>query len=85
MPKFKPTIQKPSKKRKECYLKGVEGIAYKKSKYEVLQNATALILLTEWKEFRSPDFQEIKTQLEQPVIFDGRNQYNAFRFGRKRL
>jgi len=63
---------------KEYYLKGVEGIAYKKSKYEVLQNATALILLTEWKEFRSPDFQEIKTQLEQPVIFDGRNQYNAF-------
>lgn len=63
---------------KECYLKGVEGIEYKNSKYEVLQNASALILLTEWKEFRSPDFEEIKSQLQQPVIFDGRNQYNAF-------
>ena len=61
-----------------CYLKDVENVEYVGSKYEVLQNATALILLTEWKEFRSPDFQEIKTQLEQPVIFDGRNQYNAF-------
>jgi UDPglucose 6-dehydrogenase len=44
----------------------------------VLKNANALILLTEWKEFRSPDFEEIKTQLKQPIIFDGRNQYNAF-------
>ena len=31
-----------------------------------------------WKEFRSPDFEEIKTQLKTPVIFDGRNQYNGF-------
>ena len=36
------------------------------------------MLLTEWKEFRSPDFDEIKNQLKSPVIFDGRNQYNAF-------
>ena len=35
-------------------------------------------MLTEWKEFRSPDFDEIKSQLVSPVIFDGRNQYNAF-------
>ena len=35
-----------------------------------------MILLTEWKEFRSPDFDELKKQLKQPVIFDGRNQYN---------
>jgi len=44
----------------------------------ILKNADALILLTECKEFRSPDFEEIKTQLVAPVIFDGRNQYNAF-------
>ncbi len=63
---------------KECYLNEVENIEYCTSKYDVLKNATALILLTEWKEFRSPDFEEIKSQLKAPVIFDGRNQYNAF-------
>ena len=63
---------------KEHYLKGVENVTYLESKYDVLKNANALILLTEWKEFRSPDFDEIKSQLVAPVIFDGRNQYNAF-------
>ncbi|TXD48931.1 UDP-glucose dehydrogenase family protein [Polaribacter sp. IC073] len=68
---------------KEFYLKGIENITYGTSKYEVLQNADALILLTEWKEFRSPDFIEIKQQLKHPVIFDGRNQYNAFNLAAK--
>ena len=43
-----------------------------------LRSNSALVLLTEWKEFRSPDFEEIKAQLKTPVIFDGRNQFNAF-------
>lgn len=60
------------------YLKGVDGISYFESKYEVLKEADALIMLTEWKEFRSPDFSEIKQQLNTPIIFDGRNQYNVF-------
>ena len=68
---------------KECYLKGVENITYLESKYAVLKKADALILLTEWKEFRSPDFEEIITQLVAPVIFDGRNQYNAFHLEEK--
>jgi UDPglucose 6-dehydrogenase len=63
---------------KEYYLNGVQNIEYVDSKYEVLKNADALVLLTEWKEFRSPDFEELKNQLKNPVIFDGRNQYNAF-------
>ena len=63
---------------KEYYLKGIENIEYYNSKYEVLKDTDALILLTEWKEFRSPDFEEIKSQLVSPIIFDGRNQYNAF-------
>ena len=63
---------------KEYYLKDVQNITYCASKYEVLQDADALILLTEWKEFRSPDFDEIKSQLKSPIIFDGRNQYNTF-------
>ena len=60
------------------YLKDVENIAYKNAKYEVLAEADALILLTEWKEFRSPDFSEIEKQLKTPVVFDGRNQYNSY-------
>ena len=62
----------------EFYLKGLDTVIYSDSKYEALKNAAALILLTEWKEFRSPDFDEIKNLLVQPVVFDGRNQYNAF-------
>ena len=58
---------------KEHYLKGVENIVYVDSKYDVLLNSDALVLLTEWKEFRSPDFGEIKSSLKESVIFDGRN------------
>jgi len=65
------------------YLKNTENVNYVSSKYQVLENADALILLTEWKEFRSPDFSEIKTQLKSPVIFDGRNQYIAFNLKEK--
>ena len=63
---------------KEHYLKGVQNITYVTSKYDVLKDSDALVLLTEWKEFRSPDFEEMRTQLKTPVIFDGRNQYNTF-------
>ena len=66
-----------------CYLKEVSEIKYCESKYAVLQGASALILLTEWKEFRSPDFNELKKQLLSPVIFDGRNQYNALNLKEK--
>jgi len=68
---------------KEHYLKGVQNISYLNSKYEVLKDSDALVLLTEWKEFRSPDFEEIKQQLKNPVIFDGRNQYNIFQLNNK--
>lgn len=61
---------------KHFYLKDLKGVTYFSSKYETLTNADAMILLTEWKEFRSPDFEELRLQLKQPVVFDGRNQYN---------
>ena len=51
---------------------------YADFKYDVLKDSDALILLTEWKEFRSPDFDEIKSLLKSLIIFDGRNQYNSF-------
>ena len=44
--------------------------------YEVLQGADALAIVTEWQEFRSPDFDSIKQELTDPVIFDGRNLYD---------
>ncbi|KPM30345.1 Nucleotide sugar dehydrogenase [Croceitalea dokdonensis DOKDO 023] len=58
------------------YLKGVKDIEYCESKYDTLNEANAMVLLTEWKEFRSPDFEEIKNRLKEAVIFDGRNQYS---------
>ena len=63
---------------KNHYLKDVENINYVESKYDVLNESDALVLLTEWKDFRSPDFEEIKRQLKTPIIFDGRNQYIAY-------
>ena len=81
--KIKAYDPKAMDEAKTFYLKDVEGIEYFDSKYEVLKNSEALILLTEWKEFRSPDFNEIKSLLTNPVIFDGRNQYNAFNLTQK--
>ena len=58
------------------YLKDNPNVEYTKSKYDALDGANAMLLVTEWKEFRSPDFEEMKKRLKQPIIFDGRNQYN---------
>lgn len=51
-------------------------IKYAKGAYDTLKNADALLLLTEWNEFRNPDFDKIKSLLKTPIIFDGRNQYD---------
>lgn len=59
-----------------CYLKDIDAIAYCKTKYDALTGCDALILVTEWKEFRAPDFTEIKMRLNHAIIFDGRNQYD---------
>ena len=50
-------------------------IAYTATPMEALDGADALVIVTEWKEFRSPDFETIKAKLKTPVIFDGRNLY----------
>ena len=76
--KIKAYDPKAVNEAKEHYLKGVQNITYVASKYEVLKDSVALILLTEWKEFRSPNFEEIKAQLKSSIIFDGRNQYIAY-------
>ena len=53
-----------------------DTITYSKSAYDALTNSNAIILLTEWNEFRRPDFEKIKSMVSDKVIFDGRNQYN---------
>lgn len=67
---------------KACYLKDMSEVSYADSKYEALKNADALVLVTEWKEFRQPDFEEIAKLLKQPLIFDGRNQYDKKRLAK---
>ena len=50
--------------------------SYHKSNYDALKGADALLILTEWNEFRHPNFQRMRSLLKQPVIFDGRNLYD---------
>jgi UDPglucose 6-dehydrogenase len=51
-------------------------ITYADKPMSALDDADALVIVTEWKEFRSPDFQDIKAKLRAPVVFDGRNLYD---------
>ncbi len=51
-------------------------IIYALNPMDAAQNKEALVIVTEWKEFRSPDFEVLKTTLKNPVIFDGRNLYD---------
>ena len=51
-------------------------IIYSESGYKAIEGADALIITTEWNEFRNPDFDKIKSLLKEPVIFDGRNLYD---------
>ena len=51
-------------------------LKYVERPMQVLEQADALLIVTEWKEFRSPDFERIRTSLRNPVIFDGRNMYD---------
>ncbi len=57
-------------------LAGMAGLSYAANQGAALQNADALVIVTEWKEFRSPDFPSLKAALKSPVIFDGRNLYD---------
>jgi UDPglucose 6-dehydrogenase len=52
------------------------GLSYAESPLDAVAGADALVVVTEWKEFRSPDFGELKERLRQPLIFDGRNLYD---------
>ena len=63
---------------------GQTGLVLAKNAYEAAQGADALAIVTEWQEFRSPDFERLRQLLKAPVIFDGRNLYDpamVSRFG----
>ena len=53
-----------------------EKINYAESMYDALKNADALVICTEWSIFRTPDFDKVKSLLNQNIIFDGRNLYD---------
>jgi UDPglucose 6-dehydrogenase len=54
----------------------VAGLSYADSAPAALAGADALVIITEWKEFRSPDFDAMRAALKQPVVFDGRNLFD---------
>ena len=51
-------------------------ITYAENSYSALTGADALVIVTEWNEFREPDYGRMRKLLRNPVIFDGRNLYN---------
>ncbi|MBU3914952.1 UDP-glucose/GDP-mannose dehydrogenase family protein [bacterium] len=53
-----------------------DSIEYKDNYYDVLENVDALLILTEWNDYRRPDFERMKKLMKQPLIFDGRNIYD---------
>ena len=53
-----------------------DRVQFIKKNYEALEGADALVLVTEWSLYRRPDFDHIKENLKEPVIFDGRNIYD---------
>ena len=59
----------------QAELAGAEGIRFVDSADDALADADALVIVTEWNEFRSPDFELIRASLKQPLIFDGRNLF----------
>ena len=53
-----------------------DRIGYEEANYTTAEGADALVLVTEWNEFRRPSFERLKQIMRQPVIFDGRNVWN---------
>jgi UDPglucose 6-dehydrogenase len=58
-------------------------VKFGKNRYEILEGADALIIATEWNEFRTPDFVSVKEKLKHPAIFDGRNLFDVVEMEKK--
>ncbi len=74
--KIKAYDPKATEEAKNIYLKDNTNVEYVEKRYDALKDVDAMILITEWKEFRNPNFEEIKNLMNNPIIFDGRNQYS---------
>jgi UDPglucose 6-dehydrogenase len=53
-----------------------DSIQYAKTNYEAAQGADAMVVVTDWNEYRFPDFERLKKELKQPIVVDGRNLYD---------
>jgi UDPglucose 6-dehydrogenase len=58
---------------------GKQGVTFAATSYDALSNADALVVVTDWNEYRHPDFTRIKQSLRRPIIVDGRNLYALHR------
>ncbi len=69
---------RPTIRRRWTVARGIFGskVTFAENSYAALKGADALAIVTEWNEFREPDFERMKKLLRQPLIFDGRNLYN---------
>ena len=56
-----------------------DRIRFAESNYEALPGADALVVVTDWNEYRHPDFARIKAALRRPILIDGRNLYDAIK------
>lgn len=61
------------------FKKEFPSIEYAEKPYDALQDADALVLCTEWDEFRNPDWKRVKELMSSPILFDGRNVYKGYR------
>jgi UDPglucose 6-dehydrogenase len=52
-------------------------LQFARNQYEAIEDVDCMVLVTEWKPFRTPDFSAMKKMMKAPVIFDGRNQYDS--------
>lgn len=58
------------------HFKGVAGLSFKDDQYEVLAGASCLVIVTEWKSFKEPNFEKMKSTMKRPLIHDGRNLFS---------
>ncbi|GBG57985.1 UDP-glucose 6-dehydrogenase TuaD [Sporomusaceae bacterium FL31] len=78
---YDPEAIEQAKKVLKKYNK-VDSINYVKHMVDATEGVDGLILITEWRQFRQPDFKEIKSRMKRPIIFDGRNQYDQVQMKR---
>ena len=61
----------------ECRRRVGDAVTYCRDMYDAVEGSEALLLLTEWKQFRLPDWQKVKDQMKRPLLIDGRNILDA--------